>query len=135
MNADIRENDKSVLGKYGEGIAAEFLEGKGFEILARNFRCRAGEIDIIAKDGGILSFTEVKLRKNADFGNACEFVTSKKQQKIIRAAEYYLFNQQRELARMFECEPQPRFDIVEVYLPDGIGKKAYVRLIEDAFSV
>lgn len=134
MNSDRRENDKSLLGKYGEGIAAEFLEGKGFEILARNFRCRTGEIDIIAKDGEMLSFTEVKLRKNADFGQACEFVTSRKQQKIMKAAEYYLFNRQREIACIFGCEPQVRFDIVEVYLPEGIEKKAYVRLITDAFS-
>ena len=134
MTAAEGQNNQ-ILGRFGEEKAADCLISEGYRILQRNFRCRQGEIDIIAKDGGILSFTEVKLRKNADFGNACEFVTSKKQQKIIRAAEYYLFNQQRELTRMFECEPQPRFDIVEVYLPDGIGKKAYVRLIADAFSV
>ena len=135
MNSETRENDRSSLGRYGEEIAAEFLQGKGFEILTRNFRCRTGEIDIIAKDGGILSFTEVKLRKNAAFGEACEFVTPKKQQKIMKAAEFYLLNRQKELACIFGGEMQPRFDVVEIYLPEGMGKKAYVRLIPDAFSL
>ena len=124
-----------VSGKFGEDTAAEYLRKKGYKIVRRNFSCRSGEIDIIAKDGGILSFTEVKLRKNAAFGEACEFVTPKKQQKIMKAAEFYLLNRQKELACIFGGEMQPRFDVVEIYLPEGMGKKAYVRLIPDAFSL
>ena len=117
--------DRRERGRTGEDIASVFLEKKGYEIVSRNFSCRFGEIDIIARNEEFLTFVEVKLRKDAEHGEAREFVTRSKQKKILLAAKYYLAAQEETL--------QPRFDVVEIYLPEGSRGKAYVRLIEDAF--
>ena len=116
---------KRASGNYGEDIAAAFLQQKGYKIVERNFLCRLGEIDIIASDDDYLAFVEVKLRKDASHGEAREFVTRTKQKKIIQTARFYLSRHETEL--------QPRFDVIEVYTPGGMGAKAWVRLIEDAF--
>ena len=118
--------EKREIGNLGEDIASAFLQKKGYAVIRRNFSCRVGEIDIIAQNGEYLCFVEVKLRKNADHGEAREFVTRSKQKKIILAAKYYLSKNRTEL--------QPRFDVVEVYLPEGANGKAYVRLLENAFE-
>ena len=118
--------EKREIGNLGEDIASAFLQKKGYDVIRRNFSCRLGEIDIIAEKDAFLCFVEVKLRKNAYHGEAREFVTRSKQKKIILAAKYYLSKNVTEL--------QPRFDVVEVYMPDGPGGKAYVRLIENAFE-
>ncbi|MBQ6365076.1 MAG: YraN family protein [Oscillospiraceae bacterium] len=118
--------EKRTAGSYGEDVAAAFLTRKGYTVLQRNFSCRLGEIDIIASDAAYLLFVEVKLRKDAEHGLAREFVTGSKQKKIILTAKYYLSKHPTAL--------QPRFDVVEVYTPGGLGGKTYVRLIEDAFS-
>ena len=118
--------NKQLLGSFGEDTAAAFLSKKGFTVVQRNFSCRLGEIDIIAEEGEYLAFVEVKLRKNADHGEAREFVTLSKQKRIILAAKYWLSRHPTEL--------QPRFDVVEVYAPDGTEGKVYLRLLRDAFS-
>ena len=118
--------NKQLLGSFGEDAAAAFLSKKGFTVIQRNFSCRLGEIDIIAEEGEYLAFVEVKLRKNADHGEAREFVTFSKQKRIILAAKYWLSRHPTEL--------QPRFDVVEVYAPDGARGKVYLRLLRDAFS-
>ena len=118
--------NKQFLGSFGEDAAAAFLSKKGFTVIQRNFFCRLGEIDIIAEEGEYLAFVEVKLRKNADHGEAREFVTFSKQKRIIMAAKYWLSRHPTEL--------QPRFDVVEVYAPDGARGKVYLRLLRDAFS-
>ena len=118
--------NKQLLGSFGEDAAAAFLSKKGFTVIQRNFFCRLGEIDIIAEEGEYLAFVEVKLRKNADHGEAREFVTFSKQKRIILAAKYWLSRHPTEL--------QPRFDVVEVYAPDGARGKVYLRLLRDAFS-
>ena len=118
--------NKQLLGSFGEDTAAAFLSKKGFTVVQRNFSCRLGEIDIIAEEGEYLAFVEVKLRKNADHGEAREFVTFSKQKRIILAAKYWLSRHPTEL--------QPRFDVVEVYAPDGTEGKVYLRLLRDAFS-
>ena len=118
--------NKQLLGSFGEDAAAAFLSKKGFTVIQRNFSCRLGEIDIIAEEGEYLAFVEVKLRKNADHGEAREFVTFSKQKRIIMAAKYWLSRHPTEL--------QPRFDVVEVYAPDGARGKVYLRLLRDAFS-
>ena len=118
--------NKQNLGSFGENAAAAFLSEKGFKLLQRNFSCRLGEIDIIAQEGEYLAFVEVKLRKNADHGEAREFVTHSKQKRIILAAKYWICRHPTEL--------QPRFDVVEVYTPDGPYGKIYIRLLRDAFS-
>ena len=117
--------DRRGLGNFGEERAARYLRLHGYTILERNFRCRQGEIDIIARRLPYLVFVEVKLRKNADHGEAMEFVNAAKQQRIIQTAQLWLSRNETEL--------QPRFDIIEVYAP--LGEKGPVRVVhrENAF--
>lgn len=115
-----------VLGKWGEELVAEDLRQKGWIIAATNFRCRVGELDIVAKKGKYLAFVEVKLRKNDRFGAACEAVTASKQRKLRAAAQYYLISHSSGL--------QPRFDVAEVYAPQGIHtEKPNIYYLENAF--
>jgi len=115
-------------GKWGEGVALEYLTRKGYSIITTGFRSRFGEIDIIARSGEILTFTEVKTRKNKNFAFAREFVGKDKQRKIISTANYYLAKRPTKL--------QPRFDVIEVYAKDG-EKTASPEIIhiENAFGV
>ena len=120
-------NDKKEIGAWGEDRAALYLRLHGYRILERNFRCRLGEIDIVARRGGVVAFVEVKLRKNADFGEAREFVTYTKQRRVISAAEFWLMKN--------KCELQPRFDVIEVYAPRGTDTlRPTIRHLENAFS-
>lgn len=92
------------IGNTGEEYAALYLEDLGYEILKRNFRTNAGEIDIIAlSPEQVCVFCEVKTRKSIEFGLACEAVDRRKQEHIIRAAMSYSFN------------GDMRFDVIEVY--------------------
>ena len=121
-------NDKKERGNWGEERAALFLRLHGYRIVERNFRCRQGEIDIIARKGEVVAFVEVKQRKNADFGEAREFVTYSKQRRVIAAAELWLLKT--------GCELQPRFDVIEVYAPEGTNTLLpEINHIENAFSV
>ncbi|MBO6093244.1 MAG: YraN family protein [Oscillospiraceae bacterium] len=121
------KTNKQNLGSFGEDAAAAFLSKKGFTILQRNFSFRLGEIDLIASEGEYLAFVEVKLRKNADYGEAKEFVTLSKQKRIILAAKMWLSRHPTEL--------QPRFDVAEVYAPQGTKTcDPIFRYWEDAFS-
>lgn len=100
------------LGKYGEDLACRYLQGKGYKILARNFRChRFGEIDIIAFKEGAYCFIEVKTRASTRYGRPAEAVTLAKQRKIYRCAEYYL-----QCAGLINCMPVLSFDVVEIIL-------------------
>lgn len=78
-------------GTQYEERAAEYLIAQNFQILERNYRIRSGEIDIIARDGTVLVFIEVKYRKNDESGNPLEAVDIRKQRKIIKVARYYLY--------------------------------------------
>ncbi len=120
--------NKTELGALGEQKAGELLETKGYRILERNFRCRMGEIDLIAQKGQVLVFAEVKLRKNASHGAAREFVTASKQQKIRMTAAYYLAGHAR------AQNLQPRFDVIEVYAPQGPKGPVQMIHLEDAFE-
>ena len=91
-------------GAQAEALAAQFLEARGLAIVARNFRIRHGEIDLIARDGATLVFVEVRLRRRHDFGGAAASVTPRKQQRIVTAALAYL-------ARLSH-EPPCRFDAI-----------------------
>ena len=114
------------LGQWGEALVAEDLRKKGWTIAAVNFRCRMGELDIVAENGRYLAFLEVKLRKNARFGAACEAVTASKQRKLLAAAQYYLMTHPTKL--------QPRFDVAEVYAPRDVRKEnPDINYIENAF--
>ena len=104
MNSKLR-------GSWGEACAAGFLRDKGYKPVAMGYRTRFGEIDIIAEHKGYIVFVEVKLRKNADFAEAKEFVTKSKQEKIKTCAEIWL--------SLHETALQPRFDVIEIYAPLG----------------
>ena len=120
-------NEKKTLGDWGEERAALYLRLRGYRIVERNFRCRQGEIDIIARRGGVVAFVEVKLRKNADHGEAREFVTAGKQRRVVQSAGLWL-------ART-GCELQPRFDVIEVYAPAGTEtRRPVIRHLENAFE-
>lgn len=114
------------LGAFGERKAANYLRLHGYRIVDTNCRYRQGEIDIIAKRREYIVFVEVKLRKNNAYGEAREFVTEAKQRRVITAAQFWL--------QSHETELQPRFDVIEVYAPDGVNsKKVTINHIENAF--
>ncbi len=119
--------DKKLLGRWGEEKAAEFLRKKRYKITGMNYACRFGEIDVIAEDRKYVVFVEVKLRKNADFGQAREFVTAAKQRRIIAAAQLWLASN--------ETEKQPRFDVVEIYTGDTSRGNIRINHIQNAFEV
>ncbi|MBV6273317.1 YraN family protein [Alcaligenaceae bacterium CGII-47] len=97
-------------GYAAEAQAGDYLTGQGLQLLARNLRCKAGEIDLIARDGSVLVFVEVRARHNARFGGAAASVNREKQKKLIRAAQYFL-SQLTE--RHFSGHPPAcRFDVV-----------------------
>ena len=120
--------DTQLLGRYGEERTADYLRRRGYKILALNYRTRFGEVDVIASRGGYIAFVEVKLRKNAVFAQAREFVTAQKQRRVILAAESYLQSCPTEL--------QPRFDVAEVYAPEGFAtRRPRIRYWENAFTL
>lgn len=117
---------RDLLGPWGEALAAEYLRKKGCRIEAMNYRTRLGEIDIIAANRRYLIFCEVKLRKTADFAAAREFVDARKQQRLRSTALVYLSQHETNL--------QPRFDVIEIYAPNGTAtKKPQINHMEDAF--
>ena len=118
--------EAKALGDFGEEQAARCLRRKGYRIVERNFRCRQGEIDIIAEKGGYIVFVEVKERRDARFAAAREFVTAAKQRRILTAAQLYLAQS--------GSERQPRFDVIEVYAPQGAEGRVTVRHLENAFE-
>ena len=108
--------------------AARLVRQRGYRVLARRYRAGDGEIDLIARRGSELVFTEVKLRKDASHGEAREFVTASKQRKLLLTAEYYLS------ARPWAQDLQARFDVIEVYAPQGTEENCSVCRLENAFS-
>ena len=120
--------DTRLLGRFGEAAAAEYLRNKGYQLLGLNYRTRLGEIDVIASKGKYVAFVEVKLRKSDVFAQAREFVTPAKQRRLTAAAESWL--------QSSGCALQPRFDVVEVYAPQGVQtQKPLIRHWENAFTV
>lgn len=111
------------VGIEGEAVARRFLEGLGFRIVEENFACPLGEIDLIAHDGEVLVFVEVKARRSARFGAPAEAVHARKQRQILRVAEAYM----RERRLRGPC----RVDVVAVEFPPQ-GAKARVELIRNA---
>jgi len=91
-------------GAAAEALAARFLEARGVRIVERNYRCRGGEIDIIANDGATLVFVEVRLRRDNAFGGAAASITAAKQRRLALAARHYLGRLGR--------EPPCRFDAI-----------------------
>ena len=112
-------------GRAAEQRAAEHLQAQGLIVLARNLRCRAGELDLVCFDGAVLAVVEVRQRAGADFGGAQGSVTRRKQRKIVRAAQFFLQRQPR--WRRYAM----RFDVVALQgLPAGSHR---IEWIKDAF--
>jgi putative endonuclease len=113
-------------GLAAEQLAAEHLQARGVKILGRNLRCKAGELDLVCLDDGVLAVVEVRQRGSADYGGALASVTWAKQRKIIRATQF--------LSREKNWSDVPlRFDVVAIEgLPEGAHR---VEWIKDAFRV
>lgn len=117
----------NIVGAWGESLAAEYLQKKKYKLLASGYRCRFGEIDLIVADRKFLVFVEVKLRKSDRFASAMEYVDFHKQNRIRTTAELYLSQNPTDL--------QPRFDVIEIYAPQGLETaKPKIHHLEDAFQ-
>ena len=110
MNGDVH-NDNITVGERGESIAAAYLRGQKFVIVERNFRCKAGEVDIIARDGKVYVFVEVKTRRTLSFGPPQLAVTPFKQRQISKAALTWL-------AKKRLVDAGARFDVIAILLRD-----------------
>jgi putative endonuclease len=114
------------LGRTGERLAAEALTRRGYCILEQNYRCRHGEIDLVAEEGQDLVFVEVKTRRGAAYGLPEEAVTARKRQKLREVASYYL--------DAHSCSERPwRIDVVAVQLSSG-GKPEEIRVYQYAVA-
>jgi len=111
------------LGKAGEDLALDFLSGRGYRVISRNYRTRFGEIDIIAYDGPAVCFIEVKTRSQARFGAPEEAVQRRKQRHMVKAATYFLTSNDL-------LESPSRFDVVSIYFT---GAQPQITLIQSAF--
>jgi putative endonuclease len=100
------------LGKTGEDLACRELEARGYAIVARRYRQRGGEIDIIARDGATLVFVEVKTRDGHDFGDAAEAITARKRRRMARIAIDYMMRH-----HLSDCPC--RFDVVSIHVDSG----------------
>lgn len=116
----------NIVGAWGESLAADYLRKKNYRLVATNYRCRYGEIDLIVSNNKYLVFVEVKLRKSAVFAQALEFVDMHKQERLRTTAEMYL--------SFYPTQLQPRFDVIEIYAPEGTATRhPKIRHLEDAF--
>lgn len=103
---------KDELGRFGEDMAADYLQTHGCVVLERNYRCRSGEIDIIARDGGVLVICEVKTRSSEEFGNPIQAVTPVKLRRLRRLAAEWI--------RERGVRPESvRIDVIGIVRPRG----------------
>ena len=118
---------RSRLGALGDGVAGDYLEAKGYEIVATNYRCQWGEVDIIARDGDCLAFVEVRTRRSQEFGAPEESLSSRKREKLVATVDTYIQG----------CSTPPeewRIDLVGVHV-DGRGAVVRVQHIQDAIEL
>jgi putative endonuclease len=115
------------LGKTGEDLACAELERRGYAIIARRYRRRRGEIDIIARDGETLVFVEVKARDGHDFGDAAEAVTRWKRRRMVRIAIDYMMQH-----HISESDGPCRFDVVAIHVDTGAPA---IEVFQNAFDV
>ena len=113
------ENERQRIGRIGEMWARLYLKFHGYTILAQNFRTRAGELDLIAKENDCIVFVEVKTRTNQAYGTPAEEVSYHKQRHMIRSAEYYLMK--------IDTETACRFDVIEVMF-SGKGRFSFPKI-------
>jgi len=116
---------RQTLGRLGENEATAYLKKQGYQLLQRNYRCRLGEIDIIALDGGTLVFVEVRCRSSGRFGLPQESIHWHKQSRLRKVAQYYLKAVQKE-------EAPVRFDVLAL-LFDRENQPVHVEHIKGAF--
>ena len=116
---------RKAVGRHGEAAARAFLERRGIRILAENFTCPAGELDLVGRERGTLVFIEVKTRTSDAFGPPHLTVHRKKQRQIVRAAQWYLAEQRRP-------DVACRFDVLAVTLPQD-GGAPRIEWVKDAF--
>lgn len=112
-------------GVWGEAQIANYLRRRRYELLAHSYHCRFGEIDLIARKGGVLCFVEVKTRTNLDIALPREYVTPQKQNKLRKTARMYLAE------KRLDCPA--RFDVAEVYAEHGFDE-ARIEYLENAFQ-
>ena len=111
-------------GSDAEQIAVSYLQQQHLLLIARNYRCRGGEVDLICREALVLVFVEVRLRRNAGYGGAAASITAAKRRRIVLAARHYL------AAQATDPEPDCRFDCL---LLDGLAENA-ISWLRDAFS-
>ncbi len=123
------KSPKTLLGRWGEAQVAQYLNRRGYRLLAADFRCRLGEIDLIVEKRELVAFVEVKLRKDDRFMAAREQVTAAKQRRVrLAAAQFLSLNPQY-------ADRQIRFDVAEVYAPQGAQtQKPKLQYFEQAFE-
>ena len=121
-----RQGGAKKLGSWGESVAAHHLKAKGIRIVDRNWRCSRGEIDLVARDGDVLVFVEVKTRRGESHGKPEDAITRAKADRLLQVAESYL--QERGL-----IDVDWRVDVVAVEL-DASGKLLRVEQIENAVT-
>ena len=115
------------LGAAAETRAAGFLEAHGLVVLARNLRCKAGELDLVCLDGDVLVIVEVRHRTRTEFGGACASVSADKQRKVIRATRFFWQRQPAWRSRLL------RFDVVALHGRPVAGATPQIEWIRDAF--
>ena len=114
-------------GAWGEALAAEYLRKKHYTLVGAGYHCRFGEIDLIARTHHYLVFVEVKLRRSDSYAKAREYVDRRKQDRIRMTASMYLAEHPTRL--------QPRFDVIEIYAPQGMDtRQPQICHLEDAFQ-
>ena len=118
-------NSPQRFGKQVEELAARHLKRRGYKIIARNYRTKAGEIDIIAREGRTLVFIEVKGRQSARYGSAKAAVTPRKQHQVSKVALWYLKEND-------QMDAKARFDVVAVTRQDGEDR---IEIVRNAFQL
>ncbi len=119
-----RKQRNKEIGALGERAATEFLRGEGYRILQCNYLCKAGEIDIIAEDGGVIAFVEVKTRSPRALLPPADAVDDEKQNRIRKAAKFYL--------SPFRDVDAVRYDVISVWLDDQ-DRVTNLELVRGAF--
>ncbi|MBW2001653.1 MAG: YraN family protein [Deltaproteobacteria bacterium] len=125
--------ERIALGRFGEDLARKQLKECGYRILTTNYRCPLGEIDVIARDGDVLVFVEIKTRKNKSLSLVKEAVTVRKQRQISKVALAYMKSHNLWEGKSHNLwEGKARFDVVAVGLLDG---KKEIEIIKNAFEL
>ena len=119
--------ERHALGNAGEDLAAEILGREGYQVIETKYRYARGEIDLVAMEGEILAFVEVKTRRRVNFGHPAEAVDRYKRSRLVGAAKHYLYRYQ---IRDRQC----RFDVLSIFADEG-GHLLRYHLIRDAFWV